>query len=584
MTLDEIVSADLTALAADSRRRLRSVDDSLRTLHAATRPVHVAVPPALLPLAAGFTARVARAAGGAAALACALVLLAVLHDSRIDHPGPQPWWAWMVDSNTAAITAMIAVKILAARGLAGAVAARWVEARVRRAAASPAALAELCARLARGGDALAIGLSIAGTTCVVLVIGVMTWTLGSERWALFFYDRPEAGALFVDRLRDLTIAAPCIAAAAAVVGLACARGARWPLALAHRSVALVAASVTILAVHAAIICDLRPFSWHERFLGSASGARTVLTIAVALAVFVLAADRAVRRRAVRYSAEALAVPPDDAALVPIAGAFRARAARGIGGALAALCAIGLLVALHNPRHAILAHHLWTTDSNWKSFLFQDRFTIVALMIAAVLAARQVAAALADRIFRRYTRRDADRPLDLAVARRLVQRLDVPAVALGVAGVSALVLQLGVLDLTLGDHFWIFFDHHGARVDGLLRHTLRELVAATAVCFGAALAVAAACACAKDRSGWRAALAHWAVLPAGLALAAGAAATWLCLDFGVEDVSAALADQPSVALQNVLVIAATLGVLLITAGIAVRRRRGEQERAGLSLDA
>ena len=585
MTPDQIVSSDLAALGADSRRALRSVDDSLRALHAAKHR-ESAAPPALLPLAGGFAARVARAAGGAAALACTLLLLAALHDPGIERGRPYLWWAWFsIEGNTAAITAVIAVVVLVVRGVAGAAARRWVEARVRGAAGSPDSLAGLGARLARAGDAWAISLAIAGTACAVLVIGVMTWTIGPDRWTIFHYDGAEAGSLFTDRLRDLTIAVPVLVAAAIVVGLACARGARWPRALAHRSVELVAGAVAIAAVHIAIICALGPFSWNDRFVDAASGPRTALTVAAALAVFVLAAGRAVRRRAVRHSADDLAaLSPDDAALLPVSGVFRARVARGVGGALAAVFTVALLVVLHNPGGAIPSpDRLWWDGSSWKIFVFRDHITVVALVIAAVLAARQAAGALADRTFQRRFPASAAQPHDLGAARRLVERVAAPAIALGIAGITALALSIGMLDLTIGDDFWIFFTHHGARVDGLLHHTLGELVLATAVSFGAAVAVACACACVTDRSRWRAALSHPATLGVGVALVAATTATWLGLDFGIGDVSAAIADQPSVALQNAVTIAATFGVLLITASIAMRQRRRENERAGLPVD-
>lgn len=584
MTLDETVSSDLAALGADSRHRLRSVDDSLRALHAArrsARDTEVAVPPALLPLASAFAARVARAAGGAAALACTLVLLVALHDPAIDHGRPYVWWRWFaIEGNAAAIAAVIAVVVLGKQAVAAAAARRWVEARVRSAAASPGALAELAARLARGGDGWSIGLSIAGTTCAALVIAVVTWTVGPDRWTIFHYDGAEAGPLFAHRLRDLTIAVPAIAAAALVIGRACARGARWPGLFAHRIATPLATAVAAMAVFLVFACDLAPFSWDDRFASAADAPRTVLTVAAALAIFVLTAGQAVRRRAASYRADQLAaVSPDDAALLPVAGVFRARIARSAGGALAALCAIALVVVLHNPSGAIPSpDKLWWNGSSWKLFVFQDHITIVALVIAALLWVRQHAAALADRAFERRFGGAASR--DLGAARRLVERLAGPTAVLGVAGITSLVLLVGLLDLTIGDDFWIFFQHHGVRVDSLLRHTLRELVAAITACITTALLLGPAFACRTDRARWRAALGHPATLIVGAALVALAVVAWLCLDFGIDDVSAALADQPSVVLQNLLTAAAAVGLLLVTGGIAAHQRRGEHERAGL----
>jgi hypothetical protein len=120
-----------------------------------------------------------------------------------------------------------------------------------------------------------------------------------------------------------------------------------------------------------------------------------------------------------------------------------------------------------------------------------QITLIAVIAALVLGAMALGAAIADRWFtRRLARCPAAGPdARLAIARRMLRRLDGASLGIAVAGGAAIVLVIAITALTVGDTDWALFSRHDPRVNATLRHLRREVVTAVAVSFTAGLALA-----------------------------------------------------------------------------------------------
>jgi hypothetical protein len=148
-----------------------------------------------------------------------------------------------------------------------------------------------------------------------------------------------------------------------------------------------------------------------------------------------------------------------------------------------------------------------------------------------------------------------------------------AVALSIAGAASLASVLGVISLTTGGDLAVFFAPHGARVESVVAHTLRDAVLAGAIAALAGFAVGRAC---VRASCWLRALEHRAVMWGGLALGAVAGGVGATIEFGVFDVSLGAVRQPPAALQTGLAAGLAVGILLFVIGYLLRRRRAEDD--------
>ena len=593
--VNKTVADDLAALAADSRRERPSAQDALRAALARVHREAIPIDPQLAAVHAArvFAARVARAAAGAVAVLCTVVGLIMVHELDLDRaPGtPLPWWAWPIDGNAAAIAVLIAALAVSAYVAAGSLARRWIEERWRRATAGAGDLAAAPGpRIARLLDAAAVALPVAGATSALLVVGMLAWSAGRRPCTLLWSSGPEATALFADRLRDLTIAILLTVAAALALGRACTRRARWIGLLARRGAAWLGIALALIAIHTAIVHQLRPFSGTATpALVASSPLRTALTIAGALAAFLLTARLALgrRRHELRYlDAAPGELQPADSQLVALAGVLRSRAARIAAGGVAAMLAVGLTLVLRHPRRTISSAFEAVQLGSTLPWLLGGQVIHIAVVAVLVLGAMPLGAAIADRWLARRLARcpTSEGPhARLALARQLVHRLDTASLGIAVAGGAAIVLVIAIVELAVADADWAFFTYHGTLVSRVLRRLRFEVIVAVAASFAAGFGLARAAARAR-RAGRTSRELTWPAHPAGIAAGATlgtiASVMWLRLDSGVSYLTGAAADLPPIALELGLTGALTGAVLMVANGLALRRRRREHERTGL----
>lgn len=590
--LDRIVTTDLAALAADSRRQVPAVDNVLRELSRRRRRPERAAPAAelaLLSFAKVFAHRVGRAAAGAMAIVYTGVLLVVLYGPIVDAERQR---AWLLADDVISIAARGAVLTLVAYAIAVAMAGRWFERALGRSSARDAGLAAgdatgAAARLVRSVDGWSVGLAIAGATSIVTLIGVGTLVVGWDGWDRFwcFGCDPEE-AIFRDRLHDLTAAIGCIVAAGLALGWVCTRprGSAWGRAFEHRLVVpaglvVGAAAVVAWVANGVDRGDLRP----PGVADPASALRTALTVALALALFGVASGLVLRwRRREGERLEALpeaALVPDESArrLVGLAGVYRLRVARLTAGAVALMYAVALVVVLHDPFGGGRNHDFRAHWRDWFVFGRLSRGMLVALLM---MTAHVVAAHLAGRAFeRRLAARRAGEPVELA--RQLVMRVDGWSVALGIAGLSAVAGVFALLSISVGDSLWVFFLRpHGPRSGGALHQALHDVELVCVFVAASSLAIGRACACRSRRPRWLSWLEHPAALPTGVVLGVVTIMVGRGLDFGVFDISLPAVDRPSIGLQVALTAMCATAAVMIVGSYTVRRRRAEQERLGL----
>lgn len=599
-TFDKLVTTDLAALATDSRRRLPAVDEMLRAIDARRPGEHrdaTAVAGsgnlALVRLAGVFAHRAARAAMGAVAVLCTLVLLVALYGPGVDPqhrwPTPAAWCMRVLDQEAVSLGASVALLMLAAYAIAGRLALRWFERNLRGASEDGASIAPTeRRRLAGSLDRWSVFLSIAGVTSVATLLGVMACTLGRARWEVFLDDGPELGTMFTDRLRDLTVVVASVPVAAALLALACThpRRARWVGVLAHRATAVTGVVIGLVTLYVGFALDIAPLSPNNDFTTPATALRTALTAAGTFAVFLVMTSVTLRRRRREDGETSDGAPcePGAASLVSLAGVFGHRIARMTGGAMAVLCAIALLVVLHNPFGDEPIHltiiDLVDKGVPWHARWLRDGVTVAAVIGILVLAAHLVGGRIAERVFERSLRtlgagRDAR-----ARAGRLVRRVDAWSVALGIAGVASVATLFCVVAPSIGTEFYTFFQPHGERVAHVVLQALREVSVAVPIGLVAAFAIGRACAGGSEgRRGacWVRALEHRLIVPVGLALGLVAGYAGVTVDFGVFDISYPAADQPSAAVQTGLTVLSTTSILLITIGYTLWRRQREHAR-------
>jgi hypothetical protein len=177
-----------------------------------------------------FAHRVGRAAAGAAALGCSLVLLAMLADPLLVHLG-----AFLVPGlNLTTLCTLTAIAILASYVVATWAAEAWFTRRMRTAietggdpyrdldalARGPAELAQDAVRRV---DGVSIGLTLAGGTAVALTFGYLAVIVGAlnspqTAWSVIALVSTEALAKNID---FVTIALIGTTAVAFILGRAC---------------------------------------------------------------------------------------------------------------------------------------------------------------------------------------------------------------------------------------------------------------------------------------------------------------------------------------------------------------------------
>lgn len=246
-SLDSLISSDLAALGEDSRRSPLAIDDALRTtnMYRDDLPGAEARRNALaderrrelvmMPLALShvFAHRVGRAAAGAAGLACALVLFAMMADPWLMRAG-----AWLVPGlNVGMLCALAAIAILSVYVIATWIAEAWFARHMRSAiqtgddpyrdldtlARGPV---ELARDAVRRVDGISLGLFLAGVSAVALAFGYLVVLVGALHelpYAWSIIGILETGALE----RNIDILALVLfgtTAVAFVLGHACREG------------------------------------------------------------------------------------------------------------------------------------------------------------------------------------------------------------------------------------------------------------------------------------------------------------------------------------------------------------------------
>jgi len=241
-TLDDTITRDLAAVAADSRRAWRTADDALARLDVPT--TRAAAPRldalALTAVTQVFARRVARiAAGGAAMLVIAIVAtpaFLVIGNGGYDI-------AAAVDDNALGIAAWLAAPMLIAHTVARQLAARWLATRLP----SSASPDELARRLARRVDGWSTGVLFAAGTWIALVAGVLYLAFHRSFPLTPWFERFADGTTRMDRLDPLLVALFATVVVACVLGRAFTRALPWAPRTARLALAagLAAAALTV---------------------------------------------------------------------------------------------------------------------------------------------------------------------------------------------------------------------------------------------------------------------------------------------------------------------------------------------------
>lgn len=582
MTIDELIATDLAAIAADSRRSPRALDD---VLPARRTSAVVPEPLVVVRLATMFAHRVARMAAGATALLCTIALLVSLHGLAPVGQAP-PWWAWPLRQAGVATGAAIVVLGLASYLIARSVAWWWFARAMRHAhqAEDPARAPSVVGRQLVGAvEPWSVSLVIAGATCAATTVGLFTAVLASDPLTAFRIDDPDRGAWLAELLRELSWIVAGVIATAVLLGRARARREppRWLGAL-ERGALPVGVGVTLITAVLWVMLDLRAASWTPGAPPSAHV--TMVSVTAAIAMVLVITGLTARRRSREHDDRALARPgawgEAGPRILALAEVSTRRIGRAAAGALAFASALWLIAVLHNPLAYSLAFH---DRGRWLWWLFYER-VVVWVIALSVLGARLIGSALAERAFERHLRRALADPAQppLEVERRLVRRVDGWSIALRIAGATSLATVFAVVRLVFGGGFGGFFQAHGPRVDDVVTLALRCLALAIPPCVAAAVALGRSCAREPVGSTSRTlrVLEHRATLIVGLTLAAIAASAGATLDFGLDDISFPASAQPSRGALAGLIALASLAALLVTTSVTLRRRRRERARASV----
>lgn len=511
---DKLVSRDLAALAADSRRQLPSAGDVLRAALAV--PVRSRARDgemAMARLARVFARRVACMVAGEVALTCAVLLVEGLYLAG-QQDADRIWlWSDLMHRNTLSFAVWLSVVLLASylatRGIA-----RWWFAR-RLAAVSSLAEAggDRAARMAvaRGRELVArtggwsMALWAGGMLGLAAVFGKVWFVVGLGRWDLYWRSAPE-----------LRIA-PIVGVAAAVLLVAFA-GALWQRRRDRRALELDPVVVSSQARELAALAGVFE-ARGARIVGGAAG-----VLCAGGLLFALHHPLGVKR-----------------IIGHIAGVDLGTSS-GLGDRLRELV---------------------------------DRLPVPALLGVVVLTAYMLGGRLATWWFERQLRgiRNDDVRAD---ARQLVRRLDASSIALAIAGAVVPAAALGSVMMTVGDRFTSFFADHGPRVAHILRTTLIDATAGFSIGLVVALVLARACAReAAHRPSWIRVLERRDNLIAGLVMAAAIGYVGLWLDFEGLIQGQGPAGGPRRGVHVAVSMLWTLAVLWTVASYTLRRRRREQ---------
>ncbi|HEY5925847.1 MAG TPA: hypothetical protein VIV11_29370 [Kofleriaceae bacterium] len=274
-TLDSLITSDLESLGEDSRRDIASLDDALnaKNMYRDDRPGAEArrnelaeerrVELAMMPLAMShvFAHRVGRAAVGGVACLATIVIVAVLSDPVLLHYAS--WFVpHLIDVSKLETFVMLGlVGLLGVYVIAVWIAEAWFARRMRdtiRTGHDPYRdldeLArgpfEVARRVVQRVDGLSVGLFLAGTTALVLVLGyavviIDVFQTDSSSW-VYSGDTLYPRGL-VNNLDVLAVSLLGVAAAGFFVGRACHRSSSLLTRFGHWStlgLAIVAGAVT----------------------------------------------------------------------------------------------------------------------------------------------------------------------------------------------------------------------------------------------------------------------------------------------------------------------------------------------------
>jgi hypothetical protein len=621
---DKLVSRDLAALAAESRRRVPTVDEMLRIAVPRSGPRARDGEMMIARLASVFAQRVACGIAGAVALVSALVLMVGLSGPEGEVTDGRFWlggWSDLMHRDALSFAVWLSVALLVSYVAAGAIARWWISRQMTEAAGAVAveggdvdedraarAAVECGRQLVGETSGWSIALWAAGITSLVAVIGVVTFVLGLQRWDTAWDDWVDARLLLSARRRDLVLVIVGAILAGVAIRRAClqperVRGVRSidptrgdppakpspPPAISRRSIdpRLVMGLGAVLGIATLVVFVARqvgPFRWLRELAISSSALGSGLTASGAVAVLLIVVGSALWQRGRERRALALtdgdAVPSRGREMATLAAVFEARGARIVGGAVAVLCAGAFLALLYGPGGVKqIIRIIDGVDQGMSHGIggafrrLVDHLPVPAFLAAVALIAYVVGGRLAAWWFERQlaiSRHDDARD----AARALVRRLDGASVAFAIAGVASLAAVLGAVVMTVGDHVKSFFVSHGPRVAHVIRHTLGDATLGFVLSLAVAVVVARACVRTSARGRcWLAALERRDSLIASVVMIVAIKAASLQLDFGVFDISGS-SGSTRMGAHLAMSLLWTLAVLWAMTSYLLRRRRRE----------
>jgi hypothetical protein len=262
-------------------------------------------------------------------------------------------------------------------------------------------------------------------------------------------------------------------------------------------------------------------------------------------------------RALARPAAVAAVSVPTFALLAAAGVHARRVGQIASGATALALAVLLLCA--RPLCVV-------TDRSWGRDC--GLYGLVPLAVLCMLAVRSVAVAIGEPRLDRALQ--SDDPLQRA--RWLAARLDVPALALAIAGYASFAVVLGKLVFVLGGDRDVseWASSWRGRLDSVFDQTIADTAVAVAAVVAAAVAIAVGVV------HGRVSFTRAAILALGSALGTATVSIGARFDVGPMATQFMGAGEPSHALRIALTAAGSLSVVLVVGWLAARHRLRELE--------
>ncbi|MEO8700625.1 MAG: hypothetical protein ABI867_11305 [Kofleriaceae bacterium] len=266
------------------------------------------------------------------------------------------------------------------------------------------------------------------------------------------------------------------------------------------------------------------------------------------------------------------------ALMAMSRVYAQRVARTASAATALVLTIGLVVICYPFQRFVYWEPGQMRDDDY--FLERSPFQFAKFVFVIALAVHIITAGLAHARFERQTRA-ASSPIDRASA--LVRNLDGVSVASWLLGTTTFVATMGMLWFALGDAQLVQFNRWDGQLGQLLtvRGLQSEVIGDQLVPLEIVLDVVVVVALALGRACHKGAVRGSRLLvPLGVLIGVATLYVGFAFDVGVIWVSQQTQVMPSLELRTMLTITGTAAVMLVLTGLALWRRRDENERCGL----